>query len=78
MKAILTKYLGATNTKPGRVKAYDCDNNSITIPYDHELIQGMAHKKAAEALCYKMKWTGKLVGGGIKGGYAFCFKDSWI
>ncbi len=73
MKAIETKYLGPTNVRGSRIKAYDCDNNQITIPYASELDSEEAHKKAAYALRDKMEWTGELIGGGTKTGYAWVF-----
>jgi len=83
MIAIITKYLSPTNTKGSRVKAiadggFSLGAHTITIPFDHSLNQGQAHKKAAIALRDKMNWKGDLVGGGIKHGYAFCFKNSVI
>jgi len=75
MKAILTKYISATNMKGSRIKAYDSDNNSITIDYPHELSGEAVYKEAAIELCKKMKWSTKLIGGGIKNGYVFCFKN---
>ena len=75
MKAIITKYLGPTDTKGSRIKADDGDGNTITISYPHELSGEDVHRKAAEALCDKMGWTGELIGGAIKNGYAFVFSD---
>ena len=80
MKAISTKYLGATNYKGSRIKADDGDGNSITIGYPHEASMGCdAHSRAALALCKKMSWTAQadrqthLIGGGTKTGYVFVF-----
>lgn len=56
MKAILTKYVGPSNTRGGRIIASDSDNNRVTISYPHELSSEQAHRKAAEALCKKMNW----------------------
>lgn len=75
MKAIETKYLSATDHKGSRIKAYDCDRNSITIPYPHELSGEAVHQKAAEALRDKMGWKGQLVGGSTRKGYVFVFVD---
>lgn len=75
MKAIETKYLSATNVRGSRIKAYDCDNNQVTISYPYELSGEDVHRKAAEALRDKMGWTGELVGGGTKHGYTFVFKE---
>ena len=66
MKAILTKYIGPTNTRPSRIKASDCDGNSVTISYPHELSGEAAFRKAADALCLKMGWKGPLVVVGSK------------
>ena len=78
MKAIETKYLGATDTKPSRIKAFANGGNQITISYDHELNQGQAHRKAAQALADKMGWKGRLIGGGTANGYVFVFEHSLI
>lgn len=75
MKAILTRYKGATDRRGSRIIATDSDNNRMTIPYPHELNSEEAHRKAAEALRDKMKWNGKLTGGGLKNGYAWVFCD---
>jgi hypothetical protein len=75
MKAISTKYLSATNFKGSRIKAYDLDNNQVTIGYPHELSGEDVYRKAAEALRDKMGWTGELIGGGTKDGYVFVFKS---
>lgn len=57
--AIVTKYLGPTNYRSGRIKAWAKSGNKIyvTIPYPHELNQSEAHAAAAVALCDKMGWT---------------------
>lgn len=73
MKAIITKYIGATDTRGSRIKATDEDGNSITIPYPHELSGEAVHAKAAVQLCRKMQWGGELIGGGVKNGYVFVF-----
>lgn len=73
MKAITTKYHGATNTRGSRISACDLDGNRVSIPYPHELSGEDVHRKAADALCAKMGWTGTLAGGAIKTGYVFVF-----
>lgn len=73
MKAIETRYLGPTNTKGARIVASDGDGNRATIGYPHELSGEAVHRKAAEALCQKMGWPGKLAGGSTKRGYVFVF-----
>jgi hypothetical protein len=71
MKAIRTKYHGATDTRGSRISASDEDGNRVSIPYPHELGGENCHRKAADALCAKMGWTGELIGGALKDGYAF-------
>ena len=72
MKAILTKFYGPTDTKPARVKAYDMDGNCMWVTSaDHN----DPHFAAAHALCAKMNWEGDIIGGAIKGGYAFVFAE---
>jgi hypothetical protein len=73
MKAITTKHLGATQTKPARIKAFTWDGCQKTIDCPDGLNEYGAHKTAAIALQVKMKWPGRLIGGGITGGYAFVF-----
>ena len=100
-KAIITRYLGPTNTKGARIVASDGDGNRITVPYSrvfrlgsfdaanacliqvlgrpaaaaYELSDEAVHRVAAQALCEKMGWPGKLVAGSLKDGYAFVFVD---
>ena len=61
MVAIVTKYIGPTDYRGSRIKATAGNGQTITIGYDHELSIEKAHRKAAQALCDKMKWTGKLM-----------------
>lgn len=75
MKAIETRYVGATNTRGSRIIAKDLDGNRVSIPYPHELSGEDVHRKAAIALCDKMHWDGKLAGGATKRGYCFVFVD---
>lgn len=73
--AIVTKYLGPTNTKGGRIKATtDNGRYSVTIDYPHE--SRYPHADAALALCWKMGWTGTLIEGGTADGSVFVFADS--
>lgn len=73
MKAIVTKYHGPTDHKGSRITASDEDGNRVTIPYPYELSGEACHRKAAEALCNKMDWPGRLVCGSLKNGYVFVF-----
>ena len=78
MQAIQTKYLGATNYRPSRIKAW-CDAGSVVITYPHEMHDDDANQHAAEALQHKLGWDtaqyGHLHGGALPGnaGYAFVF-----
>jgi hypothetical protein len=76
MKAIQTRYIGPTDFRCSRIKAFDSDGNSVTIPYPHDLSHENTHAAAALALARKMGWKGTLVRGGIKGGEVFCFLAS--
>lgn len=76
MKAIVTKRLAVTATKPARIKASDSDGNSITISYPVYAYNAEdAHRIAAQALCSKMRWYGSFVQAGFCNGYVFVFKD---
>jgi len=44
MKAIFTKWIGPTNTKPARIKAYDGDNSRVWSAYGlDEMTRNTAH-----------------------------------
>jgi hypothetical protein len=75
MKAILTTYKGPTNTRGSRIIASDSDGNKVTISYPYDKTNEAAHRQAAEALCSKMQWAGKLAGGSLKNGYVWVFID---
>ena len=78
MKAIRTRYIGATYQKPSRVSAIADGNNRIIIDWDNSLDTPEAHKKAAQALCNKMGWPQDIVGGELKGDYVWCFTSDLI
>lgn len=86
MKAILTKRLPPTNTKPARIKAYDLDGNNVVVStHDPEielLDEEGKHYEAACQLATKMNWWKRgysftpdydLAGGATKEGYAWVF-----
>ncbi len=76
MKAIQTKYLSPTNTRGSRIKAFDCDGNSITLHQAHNLNFEENCFQAALAFIDKMGWNwakDKIISGGTKSGYVFCF-----
>ena len=77
MIAIQTKYLGPTNNRGSRIKAWTESGHSVTVPYPHEKNQGAeAHSVAAIALVQKLGWYGDLIAGGTDKGYVFVFADS--
>jgi len=57
MKAITTKYIGATNTKGSRIKAQASKGQWIYFNYDHALNSSENHVKAAETLAKKLGWN---------------------
>ena len=58
MDAIETRYLGATDYRPGRIKAATLGNfkASVTVSYDHTLNATENHWAAARALILKLGW----------------------
>lgn len=83
MTAILTKYLGPSGARGSRIKAWEADGegSSATVAYQHNLNSEQNHRYAAETLKHKMIMeqnrgrmkNRQLIGGVIKGGYAFVF-----
>ncbi len=82
MKAILTKYIPWSSTKPSRIKAYTEGGHSVTLSYDECSDGGRTPEQpylyAARVLCDKMQLEGRLIGGRTDEGYAFTFAESWI
>jgi hypothetical protein len=80
MKAIAVKYFPASGSKPSFVKAFDSDKHSVKVPFHTETYDASIYEYAAQALCNKMGWIGKLVSGGIKINgkdyEIFCFVES--
>lgn len=54
MQTIITKYLGPTNSRGGRIVA-KCWNGKKTVSYDHSLNADANHKAAADALIADLK-----------------------
>lgn len=72
---ISTKFLGATNTRPARVKATAAGYSaSVTVTCrpgsDRE-----DHFRAASLLKAKLDWEGKMVAGATNQGIVFVFDD---
>ena len=83
MIAIQTKFIGASNTKGDRIKAYTRSGFSVTIPYPHELSFELCHFEAVKALVAKhnLEWdlTDMRYGDSADGrGYVFCFDNSKV
>ena len=88
MIAIHTKYLGPTNTRGSRIKAYTAawgerKGFEITIPYRHDLDGVDVHFAAVKALVakHKLDWNleGMRYGDSADGeGFSFCFDHSKV
>ncbi len=75
MQAIITKYIGATNTKSARVKAI-AQAGSLTLSWDDELGIDDNHFEVAKAFAEKFGWLKNglcLVGGGMPDGTGNCY-----
>lgn len=75
MIAIEVKFLGPTNFKGSRYKAYTCNGQQLTLSADDSLDPEENARKVAYALRDKMGWKGDMVSGGTCKGWAFCFAD---
>lgn len=76
MIAIQTKYIGPTNTRGSRIKAWTSSGFSVTISYPHELSHELCHFEAVKSLVEKHKLDWDLADmrfGGTERGYVFCF-----
>jgi len=63
-QAIVTKYLGPTNTKPARIKAIASSARpTVTIPWDHAWSIEQNHEFAAKLLRERLEWSGILQAG---------------
>lgn len=72
LQAITTKYLGPTNHRGGRVRAF-ASAGSIVVNWDHALNPAQNHCAAAKALAKRLDWQGRYVGGATEAGYVFVF-----
>lgn len=83
MIAIHTKYIGPSNTRGSRIKAFTTSGFSVTIPYPHDLSDEVCHFEAVKALVkkHKLDWNleGMRFGDSADGkGYSFCFDASKV
>jgi hypothetical protein len=75
MKAIITKKTLGNDSSHDRIAASDMDGNTIRV-FESTLEESSdydRHLKVAIKLQAHMGWDGCLIGGAIKGGYAFVF-----
>ena len=78
MKAIQTKFLGPSETRGARVKAW-IESGSHVVPWDHGLEVADNHVAAARKLAELLKWSGRLVGGTLSdGSMAWVFVDGGV
>lgn len=75
MKAIITKYLPATNIRGSRIKAKAEGVPAVVISYPDEA--RYPHHVAALELCKRMNWEGDLICGGLpdQSGNVYVFAD---
>jgi hypothetical protein len=71
-QAITTKYIGPSNVRGSRIKAYAAAG-TVTIAYDDSLSIEKAHAKAAKALAEKFGWSGFYYQGGLPDDRGYCF-----
>lgn len=69
-QAIVTKFLGPTNTKGSRISVR-CQAKRIYVPWDYCLNTDRNHVAAARQLASQLGWDGPWYGGGIDTGYVF-------
>lgn len=72
--AIITRYIGPSNTRGARIVADAGDRRRVTIGYPHEFSGAECHFQAVKKLCAKFDWHGSFVAGATDTGYAFCFE----
>lgn len=73
MRAIQVRYLGATNTKPSRWKAFAYGGFRSYRPYDYDKSELENARAAAEQLIAGFKLDWKIIGSGqlMNGDYVF-------
>lgn len=74
-QAIITRYIGPTDTKGSRVRATSASGLTLTLGWDSALGSEENHRAAALALANKHNWLNRpntyLVSGGLKTGNAY-------
>ena len=80
MKAIQTKILPQTTTKPTRIKAFEPDGKSAIFSVEELSLNCSGgirewHGKAARLLADKHGWKGALIGGWLKDSMVWVFME---
>jgi len=72
MKAIVTKYISPTDTKPSKIRASAEGVKSITVSYDHSLCSAGNHYVAAKKFQEVLGWNWDEIVSGVlpNGDYA--------
>ena len=83
MIAIHTKYLGPSNTRGARVKAYAADGRSCTIGWGYDTDSLQSHFAAVQEFARKFELSPSVsemaYGDSADGrGYVFCFPQSIV
>jgi len=83
MQAIQTRYIGPSNTRGSRIRAW-CAAGATVVPFPYDAdSQQQAHRMAHDALHRgKLGWSGdhygELLGGCLPGGdYCFVLGNQW-
>lgn len=71
-QAILTKYLGPTNHRGARIKAW-CSGGQLIMPWDHSLSVESNHAAAGQALVKKRGWHYQYSMAPLPDGTGYCF-----
>ena len=73
MKAIQVRYLGPTNSRGSRFKAFVAGGASVTVPYHYGASTDANARMAAGALMDKLAWAFDISGAGAlpNGDYVF-------
>jgi hypothetical protein len=66
-QAIQTKFLGPTNSRGSRVKAF-ASAGSLVMGWDHRLNPEQNHRAAAEIFANRMNWIGSYAAGTLPNG----------
>jgi hypothetical protein len=77
MQTIETRYHSSTTCRPSKITATASGSGKrISVSPRGESTDSEDHTEAARALCEKLGWCGKLIGGHIKRGMVWVFASS--